>query len=297
MSSPTKNRLYRTVRLLPEAVRIGKEPDLSAGPEAEERDSSSAKAAEREIQDQARIESLEREVAALKERNSDLAAARAQAEKALADGLAAKEAALRSEREKVLAEARQQGRDEGRTAGYEEGRKQAEQDQDEAYRQRFGEALALLGTIHERLEGAFSDLETTLAPRMIRLWELVLARLLAREVKLADDPVVPLLREVLLRTSDRERVIIYLNPEDLQEVDRARSVLGDLLRGTEQLDFRGDDHVDRGSCLVETNLGVYDARFRTQLATVAREIDAVLLEGAREESSGVAALLGGRRGS
>ena len=132
---------------------------------------------------------------------------------------------------------------------------------------------------------------------MIRLWELVLARLLAREVKLADDPVVPLLREVLLRTSDRERVIIYLNPEDLQEVDRARSVLGDLLRGTEQLDFRGDDHVDRGSCLVETNLGVYDARFRTQLATVAREIDAVLLEGAREESSGVAALLGGRRGS
>jgi flagellar assembly protein FliH len=204
---------------------------------------------------------------------------------------------LRSEREKVLAEARQQGRDEGRTAGYEEGRKQAEQDQDEAYRQRFGEALALLGTIRERLEGAFSDLEATLAPRMIRLWELVLARLLAREVKLADDPVVPLLREVLLRTSDRERVIIYLNPEDLQEVDRARSVLGDLLRGTEQLDFRGDDHVDRGSCLVETNLGVYDARFRTQLATVAREIDAVLLEGAREESSGVAALLGGRRGS
>lgn len=280
--SDSKNRLYRAVRLLPEAVRIGSvtgaDSSLTDGAEGTQ----TSKALARELQLQARIESLEREAAALRERNEALEAARKKAEVALVSGLAEREGAYEAERDAVLATAQAEGFEKGRRAGHEEGSKKAEAELEATYRGRFDEALTLLEAIHRHLEASFSELEQALEPRLVRLWNLTLSRLLAREVALDEDPLIPLLREVLLRTSDRERVIVYLHPQDLEHVGRAREVLGDILRGTEHLDFRGDDHVDRGSCLVETNLGVYDARFRTQLAGLAREIDSVLFGGGRE---------------
>ncbi|QTX31669.1 flagellar assembly protein FliH [Aminithiophilus ramosus] len=294
MSSSPRTRLYRAVRLLPEAVRIG--PAAEPPPSEEDRGSDVPAAPPRtlalELQYQARIESLEREVAALTKRNDALEAAKTEAEEALAAGLAQREKTYRAERDKILAAARAEGLEAGRKAGHAEGTTKAEKEVAERYRRRFDEALTLLSKIHDALKVSFSDLEEAQAPRLVRLWEVTLARLLAREVSLQESPVIPLLRQVLLRTSDRERIIVYLHPQDLKHVDTAREVLGDILRGTNHLDFRGDDHVDRGSCLVETNLGVYDARFRTQLASLAREIDTVLSGGSKDRS-GMAALLGG----
>lgn len=291
MSDLSKRRLYRAVRLLPEAVRIGPVEEMAPAAEGGEGPSPS-KTLALELQYQARIESLEREVAALKERNAALQAARAEAEEALSSGLAQREKAYGAERDETLALARAEGLEAGRRTGYAEGAAKAEKEIAQRYRGRFDEALALLGKIDEALKASFAELEEIREPRLIRLWEVTLARLLAREISLQESPVIPLLRQVLLRTSDRERIIVYLNPGDLDLVDRAKEALGDVVRGTEHLEFRGDDHVDRGSCLVETNLGVYDARFRTQLASLAREIDAVLSGGGRERSA-MAALFGG----
>lgn len=76
---------------------------------------------------------------------------------------------------------------------------------------------------------------------------------------------------------------MYLNPRDLKGVDSLRESLTDVLRGAKHVEFSGDEHVDPGSCLVETNLGVYDARWRTQLEQIASQVEHLLVEGAAED--------------
>ena len=62
-----------------------------------------------------------------------------------------------------------------------------------------------------------------------------------------------------------------------------RDEYSDLLRGVRHLEFTPDPNVDAGSCIVETNMGIYDARWRTQLEQVAGEIERLFLEGGAED--------------
>jgi len=118
--------------------------------------------------------------------------------------------------------------------------------------------------------------------KLVRLWEKVLKRLLYREVNLDEHVLERLLEQVLKRLSDKEKIIIYLHPTEVTYLQEKLDQYGDLLRGAKHVEFVADDHVDRGSCMVETNLGIYDARWRTQLERMSEEIDRLLAEGQKE---------------
>lgn len=53
----------------------------------------------------------------------------------------------------------------------------------------------------------------------------------------------------------------------------------DSIRGVKFFELLSDDHVDRGSCLIETNLGIYDARWKTQLEQISTEVQGLLEQG------------------
>ena len=53
----------------------------------------------------------------------------------------------------------------------------------------------------------------------------------------------------------------------------------DVLRGIKHFEFLADEQVERGSCLVETGMGIYDARWRTQLEQISTQIRQLLEEG------------------
>jgi flagellar assembly protein FliH len=146
-------------------------------------------------------------------------------------------------------------------------------------RSAFASLAEQIDGVHGELRRNLEELAEANQLRLIRLWSVVLDRLLHRQVELNEATVMTLLRQVLLRVSDRERLVVYLHPEDAVSVRERRDEFADILRGIRHIEFVGDENVDRGSCLVETNLGVYDARWRTQLEQISREVDGVLLEG------------------
>lgn len=305
MSSGTgRQRLFRAVRLLPEAVKVGSPlPKGKTAPEeacpvsgTEERgEQATALRAEKErlgLQEKLRraeealvearkhATSLEQEV--VKQRRD----AEARLEKLKAD--------LESRLEEQREDARRTGHDEGYSEGYARGRNKAFQEVREEYAERFASLAEQIDGVHGELRRNLEELAEANQLRLIRLWSVVLERLLHRQVELNEATVMTLLRQVLLRVSDRERLVVYLHPEDAVSVRERRDEFADILRGIRHIEFVGDENVDRGSCLVETNLGVYDARWRTQLEQISREVDGVLLEGL---SSGGAPAPAGREDS
>ena len=286
MSSPSQHRLFRAVRVLPEAVRIGQLPAVPEAPEERE-GAAEAPFASPELQElehlRVRVQELEGETNLLRERARGLEAEMLHRQRHLEEERATwlEEARRQTEeaREQVLREARE----EGFRQGDQEGRAQAEADLQRAYQDRFDGLVALLEGVQQELARDRERLLALQEPQMVRLWESLLSRMLFTQVSLDRGTLGRVLQEVLSRISDRERVVVYLNPRDVKGLESLRERLTDVLRGAKHVEFSGDDHVDPGSCLVETNLGVYDARWRTQLEQISAQVSQLLMEGASED--------------
>jgi flagellar assembly protein FliH len=186
--------------------------------------------------------------------------------------------------DKALAEAKEQkevsakeGHQEGFAAGYAEGFAKAETEVRAEYEGKFSGAMSMLSDVSNALASSREELALIHAPQLVRLWEIMLKRMLQAKVEIDPEAAKRLLEYILKRVSDREKIIIYLNQADIESVESARDDLMESIRGVKSLEIMSDDHVDRGSCLVETNLGIYDARWRTQLEQISSEVQGLLL--------------------
>ena len=171
------------------------------------------------------------------------------------------------------AEGMGQGHEEGLQKGYNDGLAKAQAEVEEQYRGKFSSIATTLEGMSASIEKQFAELVELNQPRMLRLWQGMLKKMLLHEMKMTPDGIFKVLADVLSRLSDKNHVLIYVSPEDIGLLEnRLDGEFGDILRGVKHLELKPDAHVDKGSCLVETNLGVYDARWRTQF----EQIDSVV---------------------
>ncbi|MDR2522586.1 MAG: hypothetical protein LBC93_02635 [Synergistaceae bacterium] len=289
--SKLRQGVLRTVRLLPEAVKIGvaSEPALPSSQEEEQLLNGDAGANTQPTQtperaaDLAKIEELNGQVAELETRLAGALAERqgfvAQLTSLETEMASIRNAAAQKEREMTASigtakeqarvDGAAQGHEEGLKSGYEAGLSKARTEVEAEYREKFSALAAKLEGIALKLEENFAELVMLNQPRMVRLWQEMLKKMLQRETTLSPDGVLAVLADVLSRLSDKNYVLIYVSPDDLELVrDRMAGEFGDILRGVKHLALKPDASVDRGSCIVETNLGIYDARWRVQLEQI-----------------------------
>jgi len=185
---------------------------------------------------------------------------------------------MMEEAEQARAEAAEKGMEEGYRDGLASSREEIREEVREEFRGRFGEAESLLGSIIESLNAESGRLVDLNAPLMVKLWQAMLERLLRREVEFDSDTTLRVFRELIPRVSDRIRIRILLNPEDREMfLDRGKE-FSEIKRAAESFELVADEYIEKGSCLIETNMGVYDASWKCQLEAVNREIDRLLQE-------------------
>jgi len=79
------------------------------------------------------------------------------------------------------------------------------------------------------------------------------------------ETVLDVVGGALLRTSTRHRLVIEVNPEDLELVSGSAEGLAARLGGVQRLDVVAERRVERGGCIVRTEEGEIDARIGSQL--------------------------------
>ena len=101
--------------------------------------------------------------------------------------------------------------------------------------------------------------------------ELALAiakKIVGHEVSVNNELVFKVVRKALKKVADHDRIVIRINPSDLEVCKRAEFQLSDLVDNSESIIFEEDDKLDRGGCIIETGLGDIDARIEKQLRVV-----------------------------
>ena len=292
MSNFLRPNVLRAVRVLSETVKVGSCPSEDNSERAG--GNSSARTAppcdplamlrDELARAERRLEKAETEITILASRNRILGEEFAAERKKAEEEEGQRRALLETEGEALLKRSAEEGFSEGKRAGYSEGQEKARREMKRHFEEKVSSLVALLETVHTTLAERLEGLASLHLPRLIRMWELLLSRMLQQEVSLREDTAMLVLREVLERLSDRERILVYLNADDLEGVLGRKDSFGDLLRGVKHLEYLSDANVEKGSCIVETNLGIYDARWRTQLEQIGKDIDHLFIEGRNDDA-------------
>ncbi|MBQ7577903.1 MAG: hypothetical protein IJT21_06540 [Synergistaceae bacterium] len=308
-------RVLRTVRLLPQAVKIGileseikqegnKPPDNQSEQPGSAKTVRAGKNSAQKLQvnipspDAKELDELTAQIKALTNSlgtaelaNSQLSEAKARLESEIGgikSEYEARRRTLESEAnanaKKIADEARTKAQQEGFNKGYNEGLTQARQEVEQEYLTKFADLAGVIDNLGQKLNENFAELVKLNQPRLIRVWTEMLRRMLHRQVELNPDTIDSVLTEVLARLSDKNQVLIYVSPEDLKHVEsNIDSKFQDALRGVKRLEIKPDSSVEKGACIVETSLGVYDARWKTQMSQVESVVDEVFQQAAKED--------------
>ena len=175
-----------------------------------------------------------------------------------------------AEAERVRAQAREEGHAAGHAEGIERARAEAAPAL-AAIEQAAVEIAALREELVETLEGQAAELALRVAEQI-----------LAGTVAVEPERVVQVTRIALRRLSDRHRVTVLVNPEDLDVMSRLSDGLRGELGGIDQIDVQSDRRLARGGVIVRTDHGEIDASIATQLQS-ARELVAAALAGEPDE--------------
>lgn len=76
-----------------------------------------------------------------------------------------------------------------------------------------------------------------------------------------------------LEKSLGEKITIKLSPEDYKTIMVSESEFKELLDKTKRINFKEDDSISQGGCVVETEVGTIDARLETQLKAIRKALE------------------------
>lgn len=133
------------------------------------------------------------------------------------------------------------------------------------------EAKDVLNQVLKERELLLRSIEPEMAKLSVRIAE----KIMRYQIDIDQDAVVNMIRAALEAIKQREEVIIKVNQEDYYYAKEKKSVFSSMVEGLKTMDIVVDSSVDRGGCIIETNLGNVDARISTQIHTLELVFDKV----------------------
>lgn len=152
--------------------------------------------------------------------------------------------ALRAKVEKELEAAKRQGFEEGKQEGL--------------------EALTEeLFKVRETKEKFYAEAEAQVLQLVVSIAEKVLGEIAHRQTEAIAAIVGQALEKAL-----GDRIVVRLHPEDYQRLKNLEPRFREKLERTKHLHFKEDELIQKGGCVVETEIGTIDAQLATQMKAI-----------------------------
>lgn len=157
-------------------------------------------------------------------------------------------------------EAYQKGYEAGREVGFKKGQAEVRRLVD-----RLGVIIGQAIDIREEIIAASEK-------QMVEMILMIARKVIKDEVAERKEVVLNNIREALRRIKDRDRVNIRVNFADLELTTAHKDELIKMMESLRKVNIYEDSRVDRGGCIIETDVGAIDARISTQLKEIEEAI-------------------------
>ena len=156
----------------------------------------------------------------------------------------------------------QEGHESGFAAGHEAGTRSGDAEGREAYTSGLHQLEVLTQSLNRTVELSLNEAEDMMVSIVFESICKIVGDTLATK-----DGVAAVVREALGRTRGKSALIIRVNPLDLELIEE-----GAAFGVASEADWRADDSVTMGGCIVESEYGTLDARIDVQLNQLKRTL-------------------------
>lgn len=171
-------------------------------------------------------------------------------------------AVAQKEAEAILLEAQQvlsqvhQKQEEAKQKGFEEGKEQG-----------MGEVTEEVVRARVLKEKFLEENE----PEILRLVVSIAEKVIGQTVLQHKDVFREVIRQALEKSLG-DRIVVRVHPEDLARLTSEDLTFKGVLDKTRQIHFREDASIERGGCIVETEIGTIDAQLEVQLKAIKKAL-------------------------
>lgn len=171
----------------------------------------------------------------------------------------------------ILTQAREDAEEKVREA-YAEGMRRGMEAGEEKFNESVGGSAQLLSQAGDTLRQAREDFLESLEPQMVKLATSIASKIIDREAQVSPDIVNRTVRSILKRVLEEERVVLRVNPQDLETLREQRIQLLEEFEGIEQLELQPDETIAPGGCIAVTENVRIDGRLESQLEQILNQL-------------------------
>ncbi len=170
-------------------------------------------------------------------------------------------------RVKFLEEKIQMEKEQAYRSGFEDGQDMARDELKEEQKR----IIQLFSNLIEELTRQKKDYLKSAEKELVRLSLKIASKVIQRKIETDKKFILSNLRHILKLLSDKSRIVIRLNPADLETVSRF-SQEQKSSEGIKELVLEEDEGISRGGCLVSSESGHIDGQIETQLEIIGKAL-------------------------
>jgi type III secretion protein L len=145
-----------------------------------------------------------------------------------------------------------------------EAAKEAEKVKELAFQEGFQEGLQSLNNHIAALDRELSTLREEVHQKILPLALTAARKILGEELKLHPDHIVEIVMTALKPVTQHKKIIIYVNRDDLDALEKSKSKIKKLFEKLESFSLMERSDIEPGGCIIETEAGIINAQLENQ---------------------------------
>lgn len=165
-------------------------------------------------------------------------------------------------------EAAKEAASEAYRQGYEAGRDEASKKSRDEFERRIGEISEDFSSLTREFAAEVARYDQDFEKAIVTLALAVARRVVAREIEADEGAVLARSREAIRKIIGVEKIKIHVSPSDEEYIREHRNELSTYADSVKEIVIEADSKVERGGCVIESDLGNIDARVSTQFELI-----------------------------
>ena len=156
--------------------------------------------------------------------------------------------------------------------GFSEGQKSVKDAFEKEYAERLAAKYESINKVVLQMDKKIAEYEPAFEKIVCSLAIAIAEKIVKREIE-HETVINEVLKESIRRVIGSNRIFVKLNPADLEKINLESQIQfnSDTYKN---IKFETDEHVEKGGCLVETEIGNVDARISSQLSEIRKLLEA-----------------------
>ncbi len=160
--------------------------------------------------------------------------------------------------------------------GFEAGKKEASLAIQAEYERKTQEAVDAFGSVIREFQVETARYDQDFDRAIVTLSLAIAKRVVAREIEVDEHAVLDRSHEALRKIIGVEKIKIHVNPADEEYIREHRSELSAYADSVKEILIEADGKVERGGCIIESELGNIDARVSTQFELIEEALSGLI---------------------